>query len=522
MPMSLPIPAAFRPWLPFITIVLCAFAFDRLFYELEIGANLPLFVVLVLGLLIQRIGWRQFSAPARGTALGTLLAAIMVVVHNSGLSIFMTIVSLGACTALVHEAKLRSLFFTMAQLVSNFIALPLAAWQGSGDLMPQRGAARTGWRWVRLAVLPLIVGIVFFQLYRVGNPKFDALTAGFLDGLWEVFGDFIELLFTPHVFFFLFAMVVCGGLLYRYAPRLVLQIEEDLSDRLQRVRTRRPSWMAPRSMNPLERERRMGMVLLVLVNALLLVVNIIDINWVWFGFEVPEGFSLKQFVHEGTWILIISILLSILILLYLFRRNQNFYSRSGMLKTLGLVWVAQNLVLGVSVFLRNYHYIDFHGLAYKRIGVIVFLVLVLVGLVTLYLKIRRQRSFFYLARVNAWAAFAVMIAMTTVDWDRFIVRTNLQHDNPGEIDIDNYLAMSDRVLPLVYAKIELVELQMEKHRMNRVRWVDHLEPEGFRVALDAKRDRFLQRYGEQHWQEWNWADASTMRMLQSNGNVPRP
>ncbi|MBK6831329.1 MAG: DUF4173 domain-containing protein [Flavobacteriales bacterium] len=520
--MSLTIPAALRPWVPLVTIVLCAFAFDRLFYDLAIGVNLLLFVVLVLGLLLQRIGWKQFSAPARATTLGTVLAATMVVVHNSGIAIFMTVVSLGTCTALVHEPRLRSSFFTMAQLVSNYITLPLAAWQGSGELMPQRGAARAGWRWGRLAVLPLLVGIVFFQLYRVGNPKFDALTAGFLDGLWVVFGDFIEFFFTPRLFFFLFAMIVCGGLLYRFAPRLVLQIEEDLSDRLERVRTKRPSWMAPRSMNPLERERRMGLVLLVLVNALLLVVNIIDINWVWFGFEVPEGFSLKQFVHEGTWILIISIMLSMLILLHLFRRNQNFYARSGSLRTLGLVWVAQNLVLGISVFLRNYHYIDFHGLAYLRIGVIVFLVLVLVGLITLYIKIRHQRSFFYLARVNGWAAFAVLIAMTTVDWDRFIVRTNLQHKNPGEIDIDNYLALSDRVLPLVYANIELVELQMARHRTNRVRWVDHLEPEGFRAALDAKRDRFLERYSGQRWQERNWADTRTMQMLRSKEEVPRP
>ena len=148
--------------------------------------------------------------------------------------------------------------------------------------------------------------------------------------------------------------------------------------------------------------------------------------------------------------------------------------------------------------------------------------LVLVGLITLYIKIRHQRSFFYLARVNGWAAFAVLIAMTTVDWDRFIVRTNLQHKNPGEIDIDNYLALSDRVLPLVYANIELVELQMARHRTNRVRWVDHLEPEGFRAALDAKRDRFLERYSGQRWQERNWADTRTMQMLRSKEEVPRP
>jgi len=254
-------------------------------------------------------------------------------------------------------------------------------------------------------------------------------------------------------------------------------------------------------------------VLLILVNLLLLVVNVIDIDWVWFGFEVPVDFSLKQFVHEGTWMLIISILLSMLILLHLFRGNQNFFGRIASLKTLALVWVVQNFILGISVFLRNYHYIDFHGLAYKRIGVIVFLALVLVGLITLFVKIRERKSFFYLLRVNGWAAFVVLVGLSMVNWDGFIVRTNLRHDNPGEIDIDNYLAMSDKVLPLLYDNLALVSEQMARHRNNRVRWVDHLDPVDFKEALDHKRDRFLERYEGQQWQEWDLADHRTALAL---------
>jgi hypothetical protein len=179
-----------------------------------------------------------------------------------------------------------------------------------------------------------------------------------------------------------------------------------------------------------------------------------------------------------------------------------------------MLWVVQNFILGISVFLRNYHYISFHGLAYKRIGVIVFLLLVLVGLVSLFLKVRDRRSFFYLARVNGWAAFVVLVGMSTIDWDSFIVRTNLQHDNPGEIDIDNYLAMSDKVLPLLYADFDVVQDQMERHRGNRVRWVDHLDPDRFRRTLDAKRDRFLSRYEVQDLLESNLADRRTMAALQ--------
>src|SRR5436190_305225 len=292
-----------RRWAPFLTVILVAILFDRLFWDHDLALNLFLFTVLVVSMLVQRYGWRGLSMPARATLFGSVIAASMVVVHHSIVACVGAIVSMTVFTALAHERQLRSVIYAVPQAVVNFFMVPLAAWEGAGDLALGHHTTRTGWRW---------------------------------------------------------------------------------TDPLLRKRVRRPHWLAPRAMNPLERERRMGMVLLVVVNALLLVVNVIDISWVWFDFEVPENFSLKQFVHEGTWMLIISILLSILILLHLFRGNLNFYRRTHALKLLASLWIGQNFILGISVFLRNYHYIGFHGLAYKRIGVIVFLALVLVGLVTLY------------------------------------------------------------------------------------------------------------------------------------------
>ena len=322
---------------------------------------------------------------------------------------------------------------------------------------------------------------------------------------------------TPHALFFFFGMVMSAGLVFRLAPNWLATDEAHYTDLLLRRRVRRPHWLGTLPMNALDRERRMGLILLVMVNLLLLVVNIVDINWVWIGFEVPEGFSLKQFVHEGTWLLIISILLSMLIMLRLFRANQNFYARSRPLRALAFVWIAQNFILGISVFIRNYHYIHFHGLAYKRIGVIVFLLLVLVGLVTLYLKIRDRKSLYHVLRVNAWAAFAAMVGLTLVNWDGLIARYNLAHWNQGQIDVDNYLAMSDKVLPLLYANKERVNEQMQKHRTNEEVWISRTSMEAFAPDLESKRKAFLVRWSGTGWQGWNLADARTFAELERMG-----
>ena len=494
-----------------VSVLGLAFIFDRLFWRQDIGLNLALFAAMAMGFALALR--RAASVPARWGLGGLLICATMVVVHGSTIAVVGTLACLAVGGVLLLEPAQRNLPVAAVAAVLNGLFAPVGVAGAVNIGLKQLPAKRTGWRWIRLALLPVAVLLVYTFIYRAANPRFDALTAGFMDGFIDLLGDLV----TPHVLFVGFALLVCVTLLHRSAPHLFAGPAWPLNEALARIRRRRPHWLAPLAMGALDRERRMGVMLLVLVNALLLVVNLIDISWVWFGFTVEEGFDLKQFVHEGTWLLILSILLSMAILLHLFRGNLNFHPKQRPLRMLAAAWIAQNFILGISVFMRNYHYIHFHGLAYKRIGVIVFLALMLVGLVTLFLKVRGQRTLVYLLRVNGWAAFVALVALTTVNWDGVIVRYNLAHWNQGEIDVDNYLAMSDKVLPLLFADLPKVEAQMAKHRGNRVRWVEHLDPDAFRTALDRKRERFLFRVSEQDWRSWTWADQRTHEALKAKG-----
>jgi hypothetical protein len=188
-----------------------------------------------------------------------------------------------------------------------------------------------------------------------------------------------------------------------------------------------------------------------LLNVLLLAVNAVDINWLWFGFEPAPGFDLTQFVHEGTYVLIFSILLAAGIMLWFFRRNLNFYQPGlPLLRWGATAWVVQNVVLAISVGLRNYYYIVYTGLAYKRIGVYGFLLLTLFGLGTVLLKIWQQRSAFSLVRLNSWAAYVVLMLLAVGNWEIWIAEYNLQ---PGfsRLDIGFLLTMPPRVLPVLAA-----------------------------------------------------------------------
>ena len=170
-------------WRSFAALIGTAAIFDLLFWRQDIGINLGLYAMLISGALVLRYGWIGLSGPARAAFAGTLLCCAMVVVHNSVVSIIAGFVCLFITAALAHEAKLRSLYYGIAQVVAGYIMMPMGLSRSVGEAMDGGIATRKAWRWFRLALIPLALLVIYFQIYRVANPKFDDLTAGFLDTL---------------------------------------------------------------------------------------------------------------------------------------------------------------------------------------------------------------------------------------------------------------------------------------------------------------------------------------------------
>jgi hypothetical protein len=233
-------------------------------------------------------------------------------------------------------------------------------------------------------LVPLGILGAFHLLFAVANPRYEALSSRVL----AVLGDWLVRLLPDislgHLLFFGLGFVVTAGAIVAVAVHLFADHESRFGEFIRRQRdrvasfgVRRPDfrWKMVRALD-LRKEFIAAVAVFGLVNVLLLVVNAIDINWLWFGFVTAPGFDLVQFVHEGTYVRIFSILLAMGIVLWFFRRNLNFYAPGlRWLRRGASVWVLQNAVLPSSVGLRNYYYIQHSGLAYKRIGVCFFLLL---------------------------------------------------------------------------------------------------------------------------------------------------
>jgi hypothetical protein len=472
-------------------------AFDFLFWHQTPGINYLLFSILVIAILL----WRNPGAWKRKTVLLsgalTIISSTMVALHGPGWAVVATIFSLIVFPAFVMQEKFRSVITAFLQgIVNLFMGLGTALMRWTNYSGSSKLARRAGFLF-KVLLLPLLVAIVFFTFYAYGNPHFAALFSGIISSVEDFFRHFSVARFL----FLLLGCLNCGGCIV--LVKAELEQRDASPDSMMRVRKKNNF---QRGMIALRRETQVGMVMLVLLNLLLLTVNIIDISRVWNQFVVPVNFSLKRFVHDGTWTLSISVLLSMIVLLWLFRGNMHFYKKNKLLKLLAYAWIGQNIFLSLSLFKRTYHYISFHGLAYGRIAVIACLVLLIFGLITFIIKIKKDKSVFFLQRINSWSAYFMIVALSLVNWDEVIVNYNLHHSNPGQIDVDFYLQVRPDVFPLIYENKELVEKQMEAHKKNAVTWVNHLDPGFFWREMNQERSDYRENHGNWKWPSWNRAD----------------
>lgn len=497
-----------KPTLSFAALIL----FNLLFWGEKMGINLFLFSISLLA--ISRLS-NPFQLKSKESIIAVgayLITGAMVVVNNTGLSIFTHIIAFFTVLIFFKQEGLKTIYDGLIGFFKSYLSLPVKWWKQLSKSSEKHPAFALSFKFFKLAGIPLLVFILFFQIYRGANPKFETLTQDFTLLISNFFSDlsFGRLVFL--LFGFSFISLAISKLYKEIAPSI-----EDNNElqRKKKAYNRFPgSFQRESLVKSLLNEYRVGILILATLNLLLLVVNIIDLSWVYIGFEVPKEFNLKQFVHEGTYLLILSILLSIGIILYFFRGSLNFYPKNKTLLWLGRIWIIQNAFLCLSVFMRNFHYINYHGLASKRIGMIAFLVMTIFGLLTLVVKVNKRKSTYFLLRVNTWFIFLALVCLSFFNWDRIIVSNNLAHHNPSEIDIDHYLELDPTIAPLILSNLDTIEMQMLAHRNNDHVWVNVLDIDLFKEKLLKKTKNYMKRQKDRSWASFNVQDK---RLRQSFG-----
>ncbi len=492
------------------------FVFALLFVHLFKGQQAGLNVLLFNILLLSGVFWsgRLLKNNRLHILLtsGALLSAIMVVFYGSTIAMAANVISLILLLGLVAANDIKLLINTGTVSIFAVVSAP---YHYFSDLMTMTGENSGGRKLLRFALIvfaPVAVLLIFTSIYATASPYFNNLTGGLLRKISDFFEALINFISPATFWLFVAGFLIMIAFLSGGSHRFLKLFSEDSG--MQLSRKKRPFHGR---MTALKTEYWSGVVMLILLNLLIAVMNVLDIWNVWFFFEW-NGLYLKQFVHEGTWLLIFSILISIVIVLYYFRANLNFYPKRKLVLNLAMLWLAQNALLAISVGIRNMWYIHHFNLAYKRIGVYAFLLLTLFGIVTVIIKIRQRKTHQYLFHYNSLAAYAILICLGLFNWDKIIASYNVQHSGKAFFHPEFMITLNSSALPELKISAartnEIENAQSEQFEFSR----NYMSLDDYKSRVEERCLDFVNGYPLISWQGWNYADHQAYKELKSQSN----
>lgn len=454
-----------------ILIIIASVLFSILFYEKSIGLNLLLFSVITIILLIFYNLEKFRSKRIMIYSIAYFITAIVVFIQDSSLSIIANCVAFFTLIGAISKDKtsiyinwINGLFTSMA----GFFYRKIEGGKIKEDSIQKKDIDIL--HLAKLIGIPLIFVIGFVLLYKNGNPMFNDL----VDKISLNFINFQWLLFTG-LGYYLFSNI-SQPVLIEPATSKDLNIKNELY--------KTESF----SEEKLKKEKQLGTTLLGLLNLLIILFIITDIASI-ICIDITRASAMSEQVHNGINTLIASILIAIVIILYFFKGNLNFYSENKALKNLTYLWIFLNVVLIALIVIKNQNYISSFGLTYKRIGVHVYIFLTLIGLITTFLKVLKIKNMVFLFRTNTLIAFATLIIFSTINWDYCITKYNL--NNANSYDLNYLIRLSNGNA-----------IQLKQHSLNT-----ELDPK-FHNRIDEKYSKYLKHINHKDWQEMSFKDFS--------------
>jgi hypothetical protein len=493
-----------------LSVVALATLFSYLFYEQKLGLNFLLFEIAALSILIY---FKQINLAKTKTIfalLGFGLSIVSFVWNYSVFAFTMHVVFGIYLIGIIAYPKLKNHFNALLiGLTSALVSLYEFTKSLNASVKESNTVFKTIWK-SKIYLLPIIIAIVFIAIYRNSSPQFNT----FIDTIELYSIDKIPNLFQyidgHWLYLFIVGFILSSFIIFRTSLSDIINLDLKMNEQL--IRSKKSLYFDYKP-NALQTEAKLGVVLLLILNCMLMVLNSIDIYWVWFNFKW-NGSILKQFVHEGTYLLLFSIILSIIIVLYYFRANQNFNPKLKWLKTLSYAWIAQNIVLCISVGIRNYWYIDYFNLAYKRIGVIIFLLITIYGLYTVYRKIKHKKSFSFLLSSNTYSVLCILLFFSLFNWDVIIAKYNFSNAHKAYLHLEYMHTLGNKALPYLEKPLnELKTLKLQQQVRYRFDST-YITAEQYLRLIEEKKVAFLKVEERFDWRSWNYAEYKARKMLQ--------
>lgn len=391
-------------------IFLTTILFVIVFYDQDIGLNLGILGITYAVLTL-------FKTPEKNKTktlyalLGTSILSSIAFAWFGDFPSFIAVVS--SLLLLGYKSKNRRLkiLFLIPVFIVN-CCTSFCRFFSFDEWLPKKNVPGLWQKTLAFILIPLVLVSVFFGIYSVGSNHFAALFTDYeLDiNLWQVFCLFVLGFFIA----FNYWNYTVEKLIYKNNHFLDNEFHKD---------SRIPK--ATYSFLDLDAERMSGVISFVLLN-ILLIFFIITYNYEQFYEAVKTPVQLSEETHERVNAVIMSIIMAILVIMFYFKSGFNFDPKAELLKILAKIWIFLNAILVASAALKNYEYIINYGFTYKRLGVLAFLLLSLVGLALTFIKIQKQKRNIFLVNTMVWYLYGTILVCSYFNWGGFITSQNMK------------------------------------------------------------------------------------------------
>ncbi len=457
-----------------IKSITAALAFSLLFYSQSFGLNIFLISILVVVLLTTI---KKKRPTPWVYAIAYLFTAAMVFVNPSAFHLFVHFISLifliGKSIAIKTPLYLSGLTGLINLLAASLINI---SEQKKNPGKKKIKFSRKTNAYLKGGLITVVLVLLFVLLYRNANPVFENLIS-------QIDFSFIS---VPWIVFTLMGYMLFLHILRPYHPTELLELDKEHGNELQEP----TESFSLTKLYKLDSERTIGSIVFSTLNLLLIGFLITDVIYL-LEPDILSNADYSKSVHKGVYALMFSIVCAIGIILYFFRGDLNFYKGNKRLKNLVFIWIGLNIFLISFTFYKNWNYVEALGFTYKRIGVFVYLLLVLIGLATTYIKVFQTKSFMYLLRTNTAIIFCFLILSSAISWDKAITTYNLTYiQNP---DMEYLLDLGNSNAPLLYN-------YGKDHKKS-------LFPD-FKIRIANKYFDFQETQSDRTWQEYTMYQIS--------------
>ncbi|MFY2822861.1 DUF4173 domain-containing protein [Ruegeria sp. MALMAid1280] len=401
----------------FAALILLVLLGDYLFWGYWPGLSLALFT---WGIFVAV----RFGSPARSRLLVSegvlLLATLPVLEHVQLLSLVFLVTGLLGSVALLRvppELKARESLLWLASAVFGLIKrVPTAGvlacvtqirdWRtrAASHSSSSGTSVRT---FLRNWAFPLGGVMILSALLISANPVLEHMLVRMLRV------DFDLLVFVRRAMFWIGLALLIWPVLTAPAP------DEAIALTL-------PELGAPRFLNAGSVFRA-----LVLFNLMLALQSVLDFSILFGGASLPDGMSYATYAHRGAYPLLATALLAGGFAL----AARPFSERNPALKSMLLLWLAQNVLLTLSAAFRLDLYIDFYGLTYLRVHAVIWMGLVAIGLAMVAWQVQRGRSSAWLMLRVAALGAGTLYACAFINFAALIATDTLSRAADSDINI---------------------------------------------------------------------------------------